>query len=306
VRALITGAGGFTGRHLARGLRPRVEALYGLSRRGQQPDGVIPLVADLEDAGAVERALRESQPDRIFHLAARTPAAAGAGADERDWLRADPVATYNLLEAVRRHRPSARVLVVSSSAVYGHVAEGALPIAETTPLAPVTMYGVGKATAEMIAARFAAVHDLYVVRARTFNLVGAGEPAGALTSVVASQVARIRAGGDPVLRIRHRATARDFTDVRDAVAAYTAILERGRPGEAYNVCSGRAVAIGEIVDGLLAAAGVMARVEETAPDPTSTDIRTQAGDPEKTAATTGWAPAIPLAQSLADLLASFQ
>jgi GDP-4-dehydro-6-deoxy-D-mannose reductase len=306
MRVLITGASGFTSGHLARWLRPRADALYGLSRRGVAAEGVIPLAADLEDAEATAAAVRESAPDRIFHLAARTPAAVAPDADERDWLRRDPVGTYNLLEAVRRHRPLARVLVVSSSAVCGHVAESALPIAETTPLAPVTMYGVSKAAVELTAARFAAAHGLCVVRARPFNLVGAGEPAGALTSVVAAQVARIAAGGEAVVRIRHRATARDFTDVRDAVAAYAAILERGAPGEVYNVCTGRAVSIGIVVDGLLAAARVTARVEETAPAPTASDIRTQAGDPRKTAEATGWMPAIPLAQSLADLLASLR
>jgi GDP-4-dehydro-6-deoxy-D-mannose reductase len=306
MKVLITGAGGFSGGHLARWLRPRVDRIYGLSRRAAMPEGVVPLVGDLEDAESAAAAVRESEPDRIFHLAARTPAAAAEGFDERDWLVRDPVGAYNLLEAVRRHRPSARVLVVSSSAVYGHAAESALPVAETAPLAPITMYGVSKATVELVAVRFAAEHGLHVVRARSFNLLGPGEPGGAMTSVVASQVARIAAGGaPPVIRIRHRATARDFTDVRDAVVAYGSILEHGLAGEVYNVCSGRAVAIGEVVHGLLAAARLTARVEETAAGPMPADIRAQSGDPRKTAAATAWAPEISLAQSLADLLASF-
>ncbi len=306
MRVLITGASGFTGRHLARSLEGRATALHGFSRRADAPTNVVSLVGDLGDPRAVSAAVRESVPDRIFHLAARTPANAPPGFDERDWLSAAPIEAYNLLEAVRRHRPASRVLVVTSSAIYGYRHDSGRPIAESEPIAPVTMYGVGKAGVELVAARFARVHGLHVVRARPFNLVGPGEPKGALTSVVAAQVARIASGsGDPVVRIRHRATSRDFTDVRDAVLAYAAILERGRSGEAYNVASGRAVAIGAVVDELLAVAGVAARVEETGPPPESTDVLAQAGDPRRTADVTGWTPRIPLQRSLSDLLASF-
>lgn len=308
MRVLITGASGFTGRHLARFLQGEsVAALYGFSRRPDETGRTVSLVGDLGDPDAVATAVRVSAPDRIFHLAARTPANLPDGVDERDWLRIDPVGTYNLLDAVRRHAPASRVLVVSTSAVYGHRKEGVGPIAEHEPMAPVTMYGVGKASAELVAVRFASVHGLHVVRARPFNLVGAGEPKGALTSTVAAQVARIAAGTqDPVVRIRHRATARDFTDVRDAVRAYAAILEHGRSGDVYNVASGRAVAIGAVVDGLLTAAAVAARIEETGPAPESTDVATQTGDPRRTETLTGWVPCLPLHRTLADLLASFR
>lgn len=307
MRVLITGANGFTGRHLARALAGTATTLHGFSRGAAASPDVTPLVGDLADPGAIAAAVCESAPDRIFHLAARTPANVSPDVDEREWLSTESVGTYNLLEAVRRHRPGSRVLVVSSSAVYGRRDDAGQPIAEAAPLAPVTMYGIGKACVELVAARFASVHGLHVVRARPFNLVGPGEPSGALTSVVAGQVARIVAGEDePVVRIRHRATARDYTDVRDAVRAYAALLERGRSGEVYNVASGRAVAIGAIVDGLLAAAGVAARVEETGPPPEATDVRAQVGDPGATADLTGWRPGIPLHRSLSDLLASFR
>ena len=108
----------------------------------------------------------------------------------------------------------------------------------------------------------------------------------------------------PVVRMRHRATSRDYLDVRDAVRAYWRLLEAGVAGEVYNLCSGRAVAIGHLAERLLALAGIEARVEETAPVPAPGDILAQSGDGSKLAAATGWAPEIPLDRSLGDLLAS--
>jgi GDP-4-dehydro-6-deoxy-D-mannose reductase len=304
VRALVTGGSGFVGRHLAALLAEEGERTWSLDRRGDAPAGTTPVRADLGDPEAVTRAVAESRPDLVFHLAARTPANAPEGTAS-DWLGGDPVATHDLLEAVRTHSPDARVLVISSSAVYGHVPPEALPIAETSPLQPATLYGIAKAAVELVALRFQSTHGLHVVRARPFNLVGPGEPGAMLTSTLAAQVARIASGeAPPVVRMRHRATFRDYADVRDAVRAYRLLLEKGAPGEVYNVCSGRAVAIGHLAERLLALAGVEARIEETAPVPAPGDILAQAGDGARLLAATGWAPEIPLDRSLADLLAS--
>jgi GDP-4-dehydro-6-deoxy-D-mannose reductase len=304
VRALVTGGSGFVGRHLAALLAEEGDQTWSLDRRKDAPAGTTPVRADLLDPEAVGLAVAESRPDLVFHLAARTPANAPAGTPS-DWLGGDPVATHHLLEAVRTHAPGARVLVISSSAVYGHVSPEALPIAETSPLQPTTLYGIAKATVELVALRFQVTHGLHVVRTRPFNLVGPGEPGAMLTSTLAGQVARIAAGeAPPVVRMRHRATSRDYADVRDAVRAYRLLLERGVPGEVYNVCSGGSVAIGHLAERLLALAGVEAQIEETAPIPAPGDILAQAGDGAKIASATGWVPGIPLDRSLADLLAS--
>ena len=304
MRALVTGGSGFVGRHLAALLAEKGCATWSLDRRGDGPAGTTPILADLGAPEAAARAVAESRPDLVFHLAARTPANAPESTPS-EWLGGDPVATHHLLEAVRTHAPGARVLVISSSAVYGHVPPEALPIAETSPLQPTTLYGVAKAAVELVALRFHATHGLHVVRVRPFNLVGPGEPPGMLTSTLAAQVARIAAGAaPPVVRMRHRATSRDYADVRDAVRAYWLLLEKGVPGEVYNVCSGRAVDIGHLAERLLAVAGLAARIEETAPVPSPGDILAQSGDGSKLTAATGWSPAISLDRSLADLLAS--
>jgi len=306
MRVLITGAAGFVARHLAAVALDRAEVVFGLTRRGPVPEGVRPLRADPATAGPVADAVRESAPDFVFHLAAQTPANA-PGATPEASLLTNPRLALHLLEAVRAHRPRARVLLVSSSAVYGHVPEPELPIRETAPLQPTTLYGVSKAAEELLGIRCAAEHGLDVRRARAFNLLGPGEPSSMLTTTLAAQVAEIASGRRPgVVRVRHRATARDYTDVRDAARAYWSILERGAPAEVYNVCSGTAVPIALLVERLVALAGIEATVEETEGGPGPGDIRVQAGDHGKLTGATGWRPAFDLERSLGDLLQSLR
>jgi GDP-4-dehydro-6-deoxy-D-mannose reductase len=302
---LITGASGFAGRHMAEYLHGLGCAIYGVSRHAHGSPHASTILGDLTMPDSAAQAVRESRPDYVVHLAARTPANSPAGAD-REWLLDTPLSTLNLLEAVRLQRPKARVLIVSSSAVYGHIPPEQMPIDEEAPMRPTTMYGVSKATQELLATRYAAEYGLCVIRARPFNLVGPGEPQRMLTSALASQVAEIAAGrAAPIVRMRHRATARDFTDIRDAVRAYWALLCNGEPGEVYNVCSGIATPIGTVVDSLLAAASITARVEETAAEPSPNDIAIQQGSNQRIGQAIGWRPEIDLTTSLADVLRSF-
>lgn len=300
-RLLITGASGFVGGALAGHALAEGAAVFGLSRRDVSAQGVTTLRADLDDVAAVAAAVDACAPDYVVHLAARTPANS-FGIGEEGWLRDNPLWTRNLLEAVRLGAPAARTLVVSSSAVYGG-ARSDEPIVETTPLRPANLYGVSKAAQELVASRYAAEYGLRVLCARPFNLVGPGEPRGMLTSTMAAQVVAIAAGAaPPIVRMRHRATSRDFTDVRDAARAYWALLDKGEDGDVYNVCSGVATPIGTIVEALLRAAGVAATIEETGGQPGRGDVLTQRGSAAKIAADTGWAPALSLERSVTDLL----
>jgi GDP-4-dehydro-6-deoxy-D-mannose reductase len=303
MRLLITGASGFVGRHMASYAVMRGATVFGISRRSETLPGIPLLTVDLRDAAAVVRALETTAPDGIIHLAASTPANSPT-MELHSWLTETPIATLNLFEAARRCSPQATIVVVSSSAVYGHVPVERLPITEDYPIQPVTMYGVSKAVQELLALRYMAEYGMRIVRVRPFNLVGPGEPHAMLTSTLAAQVAAIAQGAQPaVVRMRHRATSRDFTDVRDAVAAYWVLLERGVPGGVYNVCSGTATPIGEIVEQLLHLAGVDARIEETG-SPAADDILVQAGSAERLRAATGWRPRFDLATSLRDVLAT--
>ncbi len=305
MRLLITGAGGFVGRHMAAYAATRGATVFGIDRAPGALPGVELLVVDLDDATATADAVQVAAPHAVIHLAARTPANS-PGLAPQAWLAGTPIATLNLLEAARAHCPGAALLIVSSSSVYGHVPVARLPIAEEYPLQPATMYGVSKAIQELLAIRYTAECGLRVMRARPFNLLGPGEPRAMLTSTLAAQVVAIAAGAQPpVVRMHHRATSRDFTDVRDAVAAYWAILEHGRPGAVYNVCSGIATPIGDIVERLLRLAGVSAVIEETG-TPAPGDILAQAGSPALLAATAGWHPRFDLDASLRDLLAALR
>lgn len=304
MRLLITGVSGFVGRHMASYAAMRDATVFGIDRRAGTDAGISTLTANLNDAAETAHVLETAAPDAIIHLAARTPANS-PDLSLHGWLTETPIATLNLLEAARSSCPQAAILVVSSSAVYGHVPVERLPIIEDYPLQPATMYGVSKAAQELLALRYAAECGMRIVRARPFNLVGPGEPRAMLTSTLAAQVAAIALGKQPpVVRMRHRATSRDFTDVRDAVAAYWALLEHGEPGGVYNVCSGTATPIGEIAERLLSLAGIDARIEETGSH-TSGDILAQAGSAERLRAATGWRPRFDLTRSLRDLLATF-
>ncbi len=303
-RVLITGISGFVGRYMASCAAMHGAMVFGVSRRLDTSIAATVLVADLNDASATIHALEVADPDVIIHLAAHTPANSPE-ISLQTWVTGTPLATLNLLESARCCCPDATILIVSSSAVYGHVPIGRLPVTEEHPVQPVTMYGVSKATQELLAMRYAAEFGMRIIRVRSFNLVGPGEPRAMLTSTLAMHVAAIARGlQPPVVRMRHRATSRDFTDVRDAVAAYWAILERGDAGAVYNVCSGVATPIGEVVAQLLQLAGVDASIEETG-SPAAGDILVQVGSAARLIATTGWQPAFDLTTSLRDLLATF-
>jgi GDP-4-dehydro-6-deoxy-D-mannose reductase len=304
LRVLITGGSGFVARHLAELGLARGATVFAATRGGATPDGVTALTTDLSRLESATAAVRESLPDLVFHLAAQTPANS-PNASVDDSLLTNQRLALHLLEAVRSAAPTARVLLVSSSAVYGHVPDHQLPIAESAPLQPTTLYGVSKAAVELLGIRYAMEHALDVQRARPFNLIGPGEPDSMLTTTLAAQVAQIANGRGPaIIRVRHRDTARDYTDVRDAVRAYWSILERGRHNDVYNVCSGVAVPVGQLITKLLQIAGLSAAVQETEGHAATGDIRMQAGDSSALKTATAWMPSIDLDRSLEDLLRS--
>lgn len=301
MRIFITGANGFAGRHLIEYARTQAATIAGVSRDHALPDDVLWFQGDLLDQQFVEYAIQAFLPDIVFHLAAQTPANS-PGTNPSQWLTTNALTTYHVLEAVRRYTPIARVILVSSSAIYGHVSVTRLPITEDMPFQPTTLYGVSKANQELVALCFLQEYGLQVIRARSFNLIGPGEPLGMVTSLLASQVAEAVHGKRTTLQLRHRATRRDYTDIRDAVRAYWSLAERGIVGDVYNVCTGRAVSIGSLIDILVAQTGVEISVEETHPQITSNDIVEQFGSPFRIQSATGWQPVVTIERSLADLL----
>ena len=243
-----------------------------------------------------------SRPDAVVHLAAVAEPAAAEG---------DPMAAYAvnlggtlaLLSAVRGAAPRARVLIVSTSAVYGAVDPGAGPLEEDTALRPLTVYAASKAAAELAALQWQRAYGLDVMVARPFNHTGPGQGGAYLCPALAGQIAAIEAGRQPpVLAVGNLDPVRDLLDVRDVAAGYLALLACGRAGRVYNLCSGIGVHVGEVVDLLCDLASVPLEVRIDPARRRAHDVPRVVGSHALATADTGWRPAIALRDTLAALL----
>jgi GDP-4-dehydro-6-deoxy-D-mannose reductase len=309
MRILVTGAAGFAGGWLVEALLARGGAeVVGLNRRAAWPPelahlaGEVPLRAcDLCAAAAVEAVLREVQPTHIYHLAGY--AQTGRSFDEPDaaW-DGNLTATRRLYEAAARWGGRPRFLAVGSGLIYGEAGDGR-PQDERCELRLASPYAASKAAADLLGWQVTVRPGLEVVRARPFNHIGPRQSPQFAAPHFAQQVAEAERGArPPVLETGNLSPRRDLTDVRDVVAAYLLLMERGRPGEAYNVGSGEATAMQEVVDRLLALAAVKVEVRRRAELVRPTDQAVVRADASKLRRETGWAPRFTLEQTLADTL----
>ena len=289
MKALVTGARGFVGPYLVAHL-----AACG--------DDVIETDHELDvtDGEGVRKAFLAAKPDAVYHLAAASHVGTSWSAPV-DVLRVNAEGTLNVLLAAIEASVS-RVLLVGSAEQYGRVSPEDLPIAETVPMRPVSPYGASKAAAEMLASHAFHGRGLDVRCVRAFNHLGPGQSDALVASSIARQIAEAERAGGGVVRTGDRSPRRDFTDVRDVVRAYRLLVERGAGGETYNVCSGRDTGIQDIAD-MLAAASTVPVTFELDPDRLRpVDVPVVRGDNTKLRTATGWAPEIPLEQTLADIL----
>jgi GDP-4-dehydro-6-deoxy-D-mannose reductase len=288
VRAFVTGARGFVGQHLLAALRAQGAEVF---------DGYV----DVNDAQALRAALDASRPTVVFHLAAQT-FVPEALREPLPTYETNAMGTARLAEAVRGYSGAApRILFASSAEVYGARDAAEYPLVETLGLRPGNPYGASKAAAEAFLLGEARSFGLDVVITRAFNHIGPGQDERFVVASLASQLARIAAGGPPQLRVGNLEAARDFLDVRDVVGAYIALARKGERGEVYNVCSGRAVAIRDVLRELIAVARVPVEVREEAERVRAGDTPLSVGNPAKLRARTGWEPSIPLVQSLREI-----
>jgi GDP-4-dehydro-6-deoxy-D-mannose reductase len=289
MRVLVTGITGFAGAHLTEYARAQGAQVSGLSRS----TGV-----DLANVPALRRTVGYARPDIIFHLAAQT-----SGNDEAQLRRSNVEGTRNLLEAAAALEAKPRILVASSSAVYGSGPAGGAPISEDAPLSPNGAYAAAKAEQDRLAEQLGRELGLAVVRARAFNQTGPGEKDSFVASSVARQIAEIEAGlREPQIAIGRTDTVRDFSDVRDIVRGYWLAATNGEPGEAYNLCSGRGVPIQSIVDTLLSLSRATIAVEQDPERMRPSDVPVQVGDPSRAERMLGWRADIPIERTLRDLL----
>ena len=210
----------------------------------------------------------------------------------------------NLLEAIRGLRLQPRFLAVGSSEEYGLVCEGELPIRETNPLRPLSPYAVSKVAQDLMGYQYFKSYGLWIVRARAFNHTGPRRGDVFVESTFARQVAGIEAGlSEPSVRVGDLKPRRDYSDVRDIVRGYWLLLERGEPGEVYNLCSGRSWSIQQVLDLLLARStvkGIAVTVDPARLRPS--DVMVLEGDPAKIEKATGWRTEIPFERTLTELL----
>jgi GDP-4-dehydro-6-deoxy-D-mannose reductase len=303
VRVLVTGIGGFVGPWLSRALAEQHHEVSGLVRDGDEPPpGIVGHRADVTVRAEVEGVLREVVPDAVIHLAAISFVPEAEGAPDTAY-RINLGGTLALMAAMRTVTPSARLLFVGSSDAYGAVLREELPVGEDVPFRPLSVYGASKAAADVAAGQWARSYGLDVVRARPFNHTGPGQRSSFVCAAIARQVARIERGEqEPVLTVGNPDPVRDFSDVRDVMAGYVALLERGRRGEAYNLCAGEGVSIAEVIALFRTHARVPLRVWSDPALRRPIDVERIVGSHAKATADTGWTPKIPLVDTLRDVL----
>lgn len=290
MRVLVTGSKGFVGQWLIRHLEANGDEAVGLDAE-----------VDITDPPAIAKAITGAAPEAICHLAAQ--ASVGASwSDQAATYTVNTVGAVNVLAAAVACDARPRVLLVSSSEVYGRIRPSDLPVREQAPFAPVSPYAASKAAAELAGIQAWLGQGLEVVRARPFNHTGPGQRTDFVVPALAMQVAEAVASGADALYTGNLEPKRDITDVRDVVRAYRLLIERGEPGEAYNVCSGESVSIREVAERLLRIAGLDLPVVVDEDRVRPVEIPELRGDPSKLQAATGWRPEIGLDQTLADVV----
>ena len=303
---VVTGAAGFAGSHLLdllEGCGARVVAWkrpddrYPAGRDGSE----LPWTSlDLLDRAAVAAEVARARPAVVYHMAGA--AHVGRSWDRtRETLEVNVLGTWHLIAAVRDAGLAPRVLVPGSAMVYRPAGR---PLVEDDPVGPESPYGLSKLAQERLGVRAVAESGVPVLLTRSFNHVGPRQDPSFFAASFARQVARIEAGlQDPVITVGNLDARRDLTDVRDAVRAYRVIAERGTPGRIYNVSSGRAFAIGDVLEGLLTHARVPIAVRVDPALLRPSDTPTVIGDHARLTGELGWRPEIPIDRTLGDLVA---
>jgi GDP-4-dehydro-6-deoxy-D-mannose reductase len=288
MRALVTGASGFAGNHLCAHLREEGDDVVTLDRRGEKP-------VDITDRVAVLEAVEQARPEAVYHLAAY--AHVGDSWDNPQHVaRVNVEGTINVLDAAAVAGAN-RVIVVGSAAEYaGAVVSG--PITEDAPVDPVTPYGASKAAAAVFARQAFVASGLPTIMTRAFNHAGPGQAPSYLIPALATRIARAEADGTDEISVGSLEPVREVNDVRDVVRAYRLLVERGTPGDAYNVCNGQGYSVRELVERLVANSTRALRIVVDPALVRPVDVPFFVGDPAKLRAATGYAPRYSLDDTL--------
>ncbi len=309
MRAFVTGAEGFAGSHLTELLLQRGTHTFGTyfdeAAFGALPDTVAEaelVQCDVRDHETLDRTVSNADPDTVFHLAA----VASVSQSERNpalTIETNVTGSCNLLNTVRDNAPKARIVMISSAEVYGKVTSEQLPLREDAPVEPINLYGVTKASVELLSKLYIAAYGMDIVIVRPFNHLGPRQSPSFVSADFASQIAKIELGLiPPRIEVGDLAVERDFTDVRDMVKGYLAAAEKGRTGDIYNLCSGESYRIENLLDILISFAQVPIEIHQDAAKRRATDVPVLVGSADKFEQATAWSAETSLATTLLDTL----
>ncbi|MFA5891018.1 MAG: GDP-mannose 4,6-dehydratase [Actinomycetota bacterium] len=309
MRVLITGVTGFAGSHLAEYCLGLGHEVAGTMRWRSQTDniaGVRDRIAlfecDMRDGTAVRQVIGEFRPERVFHLAAQSYVHASWSAPA-ETLTTNVQSQVHLLEAIRESKLPARVQLAGSSEEYGLVYPHELPITEDNPLRPMSPYAVSKVAQDLMGFQYFRSYGLWIVRTRAFNHEGPRRGEVFVTSNFAKQIAEAEAGLRPaIVEVGNLDARRDYTDVRDVIEAYVLSLEMCRPGEVYNIGTGIAWSIREVLDTLLSFSDLNFEIRVDPSRLRPSDVDVLQSDSTKFRTETGWEPKIPFETTLKDTL----
>jgi GDP-4-dehydro-6-deoxy-D-mannose reductase len=310
MRLLITGITGFVGSHMAEYALSQGAEVFGSARWRSRTENIehlrdrIQLIdCDLRDSASVRRLLLTSTPTHVIHLAAQS-FVGSSWHTPGETIATNTACQVNLLEGLRELQILPRFLVIGTSEEYGLVHADEVPITESNPLRPLSPYAVSKVAQDMMGFQYFKSYGLPIIRTRAFNHEGPRRGEVFVTSNFARQVAEIEAGlRDPVMFVGDLNPRRDYSDVRDIVRGYWMLLERGEPGEVYNLCSGRSWLIQGVLDFFLEQStrkGIAVEVDPARLRPS--DVMVLEGDSSKIRKAVGWEVEIPFEQTLKDLL----
>lgn len=308
-KVLITGITGFAGSHLTELLLKRGYRIFGTVRPRSKTEnidhlrGKIKLFdADILDSHSVYEVVKTAKPDYIFHLAAQSFVPT-SWASPANTLETNVVGTVHLFEAVRKLEIDPVIQLANSSEEYGLVKKEELPIKEENPLRPLSPYAVSKVAMDMLGYQYFRSYKLKIVRTRAFNHTGPRRGESFVCSNFAKQIAEIEKGKKkPVLLVGNLEAKRDFSDVRDIVRGYLLAVQKGEPGEVYNICSEKARSINQVLEMLLSMSKTKVKIKKDPARMRPSDVLILEGDCSKFKKKTGWKPRIKFEKTLQDLL----
>ncbi len=308
-KALITGITGFAGSHLAEFLLKEGIQVYGIVRwrsKDNNIDKIRPDIileeADLLDAHSLYSTVEKVKPDFIFHLAAQSYVVS-SWASPVNTLEVNVIGSANIFEAVRKAKLNIPIQIACSSEEYGMVYPNEVPISETNPLRPLSPYAVSKIAMDYLGYQYFKSYGLRVIRTRGFNHTGPRRGEVFAESTFAKQIAEIEKGKrEPVVSVGNLEAKRDYTDVRDMVRGYYLAVLKCDPGEVYNICTGKAWKIGDVLKYLLSISKAKVKVEIDPKRMRPSDVPILIGNNSKFVKKTGWKPQISMEKTLTDLL----